>query len=429
VDRDILEKLESPLTHLLRNATDHGIEPPEVRQSAGKPEVGQIQLQARHRAGMLVITVKDDGGGIDTGRLRRKVVERGLTTQEMARSMSEPELLEFLFLPGFSTAQSVTEFSGRGVGLDVVQDTIRSVGGSVRVSTRLGGGTTFTLQLPITLSVLRAVLVNIAGEPYAFPHNRIDRLIRVPRATFQSLENRQFVIVDGVNVGLVLASQLFELPWDAPVEDELPVLLLSDSVGQYGLVVDAFRGEQDLVVRPLDPRLGKVANVSAAALLDDGSPVLIADVDDLVRSMDSLIQTGSLRRCEPAEQAVARKRVLVVDDSITVREVERQLLRSEGYEVTVAVDGQDGWNAVRREHFDLVVSDVDMPRMNGFDLLRSIRGDHALSALPVMIVSYKDREEDKLRGLELGASYYLTKSSFHDDTFLRAVQDLIGDAV
>jgi len=429
VDRDILEKLEAPLTHLLRNAVDHGLEPVEVRRAAGKPETGVIQLEARHRAGMLVLTVRDDGGGIDVERLRHKVVERGLTKAEMAASLGEAELLEFLFLPGFSTAKTVTEYSGRGVGLDVVQDTIRKVGGSVRVSTRLGHGTTFVMQLPITLSVLRAVLVEIAGEPYAFPHNRIDRLIRVPRSQFHSLEHRQFVTVDGQNVGLVQAAQLLELPAPAQAGDELPVLLLSDAAGQYGLVVDAFRGEQDLVVRPLDPRLGKVPNISAAALLDDGSPVLIADVEDLVRSMDQLIQTGSLRRCERTIQAAARKRVLIVDDSITVREVERQLLRAHGYEVAVAVDGQDGWNTLRGETFDLVVTDVDMPRMNGFDLLRSIRGDSALARIPVMIVSYKDREEDRLRGLELGANYYLTKSSFHDDTFLRAVQDLIGAAV
>jgi two-component system sensor histidine kinase and response regulator WspE len=429
VDRDILDKLEAPLTHLLRNAVDHGIEMPEIRRVGGKPEIGVIQLDAHHQAGMLVLTVSDDGAGIDVERLRRKIVERGLAKADMAGALREIELLEFLFLPGFSTASAVTEVSGRGVGLDVVQDTVRKVGGSVRVSSRLGQGTRFVMRLPVTLSVLRAVLVETSEELYAFPHNRIDRLIRVPRAHVSSLEGRQFTNIDGQNVGLVLASQLLELPVRPPDGREIPVLLFSDQFGQYGLIVDAFRGEQDLVVRPLDPRLGNVPNISAAALLEDGSPVLIVDVEDLVRSMDQLIQTGSLRRCEQTVQAAPRKRVLVVDDSITVREVEKQLLRTHGYDVAVAVDGQDGWNVLRSEAFDLVVTDVDMPRMNGFDLLRSIRGESAFARLPVMIVSYKDREEDRLRGLELGASYYLTKSSFHDDTFLRAVEDLIGPAV
>jgi two-component system sensor histidine kinase and response regulator WspE len=429
VDRDILEKLEAPLTHLLRNAIDHGIETPEERQTAAKAETGQVRLEARHRAGMLAITVADDGGGIDLDRLRHKVVERGLATAEMVQVMGEAELLEFLFLPGFSTATALTEFSGRGVGLDVVQDMVRKVGGTLRVTTRLGQGTSFHLQLPITLSVLRAVLVDIAGEPYAFPHNRIDRLLRVPRSEIHSLENRQFLSLGGQTIGLVVAAQILDLPAAVLNGDELPVLLLSDHSGQYGLIVETFRGEQDLVVRPLDRRLGKVPNVSAAAILDDGSPVLIADVEDLIRSMDQFIQSGSLKRCERSRTtAEQRKRILVVDDSITVREVERQLLRSRGYDVAVAIDGKDGWNLLQAEPFDLVVSDVDMPRMNGLDLVRAIRNDNALRNLPVVMVSYKERKEDRLQGLEVGANSYLTKSSFHDNTFLEAVVNLIGEA-
>ncbi len=429
VDRDVLEKLESPLAHLIRNAVDHGLESAEERTNGGKPPNGTVRVEARHRAGVLALTIADDGRGVDLDRLRAKVVERGLSSQALVRQMSEAELLEFLFLPGFSTAGNVTEYSGRGVGLDVVQDAVRRIGGSVRITTKHGEGTTFHLQLPITLSVIRAVVVEIGGEPYAFPHTRIDRLLRIPRESVHSLEHRQFVNVDGQNVGLVLAGQLLDVPADPPNNDEMPVVLLSDSSGLYGLVVDAFRGEQDLVVRPLDPRLGKVPNLSAAAVLDDGEPVLIVDVEDLVRSMDTFIQTGALRRCEVRDiGATRKKRVLVVDDSITVREVERQLLLHQGYDVTVAVDGMDGWNQVRAGKFDLVVTDVDMPRMSGLQLVQAVRADDRLKHLPVVIVSYKEREEDRLRGLEVGANYYLTKSSFHDNRFVQAVQDLIGTA-
>lgn len=429
VDRDILDKLESPLSHLIRNAVDHGIEMPEVRTTAGKPPAGSIRLEAHHRAGMLQVTIADDGGGVDLDKLRRKVVERRLSSLEVVQRMTSAELLEFLFLPGFSTAGSVTEFSGRGVGLDVVQDTIRKVGGSVRISTEPGRGTTFHLQLPLTLSVIRAVVVEIAGEPYAFPHTRIDRLIRMPRAEVRSLEHRQYVSVDGHNVGLVVAAQLLDLPPGPPGPDDLAVVLLSDHTGTYGIVVDSFRGEQDLVVRPLDLRLGKVPNLSAAAILDDGSPVLIVDAEDLIRSMDQFIQTGSLTRCETRPTGPSRKkRVLIVDDSITVREVERQLLLHKGYDVVVAVDGMDGWNKVRAEKFDLLVSDIDMPRMTGLQLVTAVRGNDKLRDMPVVIVSYKEREEDRLRGLEVGANCYLTKSSFHDNRFIEAVEDLIGPA-
>lgn len=427
VDRDILERLESPLSHLIRNAVDHGIELPDERAAAGKPRSGTIRLEARHRAGMLQVAISDDGGGVNLDKLRLKIVDRGLSTHDVVRKMHEAELLEFLFLPGFSTAKVVTEFSGRGVGLDVVQDTIRKVGGNVRVTSQYGRGTAFHLQLPLTLSVIRAVVVRVSDEPYAFPHTRIDRLIRVPRAEVRSVEHRQFVTVDGQNVGLVLAAQLLDLPTVALEGDDLAVVLLSDSTGAYGLVVDRFEGEQDLVVRPLDPRLGKISNLSAAAILDDGSPVLIVDAEDLIRSMDQFIQTGSLARCETRLAAAAtKKRILVVDDSITVREVERQLLLHQGYDVVVAVDGVDGWNAVRAENFDLLVSDIDMPRMSGLQLVSAVRADARLRDLPVIIVSYKEREEDRLRGLEVGANCYLTKSSFHDNRFIEAVQDLIG---
>jgi two-component system sensor histidine kinase and response regulator WspE len=427
VDRDILEKLEAPLTHILRNAVDHGLESMDARIAAGKPAEGLVKIEARHRGGMLSITIGDDGDGIDLARLRKKIAERGLAPVDMVGRMTEAELLEFLFLPGFSTAAQVSEVSGRGVGLDVVQETIRKVGGSVHISTSSGRGTSFHLMLPLTLSVVRAVLVEIAGEPYAFPHNRIDRLLRIPRSSVSSLQHRQFITVDDQNVGLVLASQLLDMSGETLESSDLAVVLISDTAGTYGLIVDRLRGEQDLVVRPLDPRLGKVPNISAAAILDNGTPVLIADVEELVRSMDQYIQTGTLRRAEPESAAKkARKRVLVVDDSITVREVQKQILKTRGYDVETAVDGMDGWNRLCDGTFDLVVSDVDMPKMTGLELTTRIRDNTKLRDLPVVIVSYKDRDEDRMRGLEAGANRYLTKASFHDDSFVEAVMTLIG---
>ncbi len=434
VDRDILDKLEAPLNHILRNALDHGLESPDQRRAAGKAETGRLVVQARHSAGMLSITIRDDGRGIDLEKLRKKVVERKLTTQEMAANLGEAELLEFLFLPGFSTAEQVTEVSGRGVGLDVVHSMVHAVAGRVSIQSKPGNGTTFHLQLPITLSVIRAVLVEIAGEPYAFPHHRIDRLIRLPRSELRSLEHRQYFEIDGHNVGVVLARQLLRLEGEGDADekagDDLVIVLFSNQAHQYGLIVDGFRGEQDLVIRPLDSRLGKVPNVSAAAILEDGSPVLIVDLDDLRQSIEKLLHGGRLRRAEPPTQhaqAARTKRILVVDDSITVREVQRQLLANRGYDVETAVDGEDGWNVVRGGGFDLVISDVDMPRLGGVDFVRRIKNDIRLQAIPVIIVSYKDREEDRLRGLDAGANYYLTKSSFHDETLVEAVRDLIGE--
>ena len=255
VDRDILDKLEAPLNHLIRNALDHAIEPPAERVAAGKPESGSIRLEARHRAGMLQIILVDDGRGIDPHRLRAKILERGLATAAMTAAMTEAELLEFLFLPGFSTKDKVTEISGRGVGLDVVQDMVRAVGGFVRVSSQIGAGTRFTLQLPITMSVIRALLVRICGEPYAFPLNRIDRIVMLPSEAILVLEGRQHFMMDGEPVGLVEASQVLELPADdAPRVDIYPVVVASDRSHRFGVVVDAVLGERDLEVRPARSR-------------------------------------------------------------------------------------------------------------------------------------------------------------------------------
>jgi two-component system, chemotaxis family, sensor histidine kinase and response regulator WspE len=430
VDRDVLEKLDAPLGHLLRNAIDHGIELPNERRAAGKPPESVVHLEARHSAGMLQIIVSDDGCGIDLDKLRAAIIQRKLTTTEIAGRLSEAELLEFLFLPGFTMKETVTEISGRGVGLDVVQNMVKQLRGTVRGSSQKGKGTRFLLQLPLTLSVVRTLLVDIGGEPYAFPLAYIVRTLKLPKERIELLEGRQHFSLDGRRVGLVTAHQVLKSGEPQTAADELSIIVVGNNNYTYGLLVDRFLGERELVVQPLDHRLGKIKDISAGALMEDGSPVLIVDVDDMIRSVDKLVSVGRLSKIRGDATASAEKnhkRVLVVDDSLTVRELERKLLGNRGYEVEVAVDGMDGWNAVRTGHFNLIITDVDMPRMDGFELVGMIKQDPSFKSLPVMIVSYKDREEDRLRGLEAGADYYLTKGSFHDETLLQAVVDLIGE--
>lgn len=431
VDRDILERIEAPLTHLLRNAVDHGCELPEARLVQGKSPEAVIRLEARHSAGMLQVIVADDGSGLDTQRVRDVIVSRKLTTPSVAEKMAESELLQFLFLPGFTLRDTVTEISGRGVGLDIVQNMVKSVRGSVRVSTLNGRGMRFQLQLPLTLSVLRTLLVEIGGEPYAFPLAQIENTLKLSRDRIETLEGRHHFRLGDQHIGLLVANQLFACIEMKPPERELSVVVLGERNRRYGLLVDRFLGERELVVQPLDPRLGKVKDISAAALMEDGAPVLIVDVDDMVRSIEKLVTSGELLSLTNAAlKAVSykRKRILVVDDSLTVRELERKLLDGAGYATDVAVDGMDGLNAVRSEEYDLIITDVDMPRLDGIELATLIKKDEHLKSLPVMIVSYKDREEDRKRGLEAGADYYLTKGSFHDETLLQAVVDLIGEA-
>ena len=431
VDRDVLEKLEAPLMHLLRNAVDHSIESPEQRLLAGKPAEGEIRLRASHQAGLLVLELSDDGGGVDLERLRRSIVQRQLSTEATAAQLSEEELLTFLFLPGFSLRDTVTEVSGRGVGLDAVQHMVRLLRGSIVLEQVSGQGSRFHLEVPLTLSVVRSLVVEVGDEAYAFPLAHIERMRDLAPEDIVQVEGRQHFWHEGQHVGLVAASQLLQRPAGQNDDETLKVVVIREREVVYGVAVERFIGERTLVVLPLDPRLGKVQDISAGALLDDGSPVLIVDVEDMLRSVDKLLNTGRLERIDRRNRhtaEVARKRILVVDDSLTVRELQRKLLLNRGYDVAVAVDGMDGWNALRAEHFDLLITDIDMPRMDGIELVTLLRRDNRLQSMPVMVVSYKDREEDRRRGLDAGADYYLAKASFHDDALLDAVVELIGGA-
>ena len=427
VDRDILARLDAPLNHLLRNALDHGVETPDERRAQGKPAQAVLRVEARHHAGMLHIRVSDDGRGIDIEAMRERIVRRALTSREMAATMERQELLEFLFLPGFSTAAQITEISGRGVGLDVVQSTAREIGGVARIDTELGRGTVFELELPITLSVIRALLVDVAGEILAFPLVRIERVVQIDATELKAVEGRSQFMLEGASVGVIDAVTVLGFG-DRRVRGEREsIMVLGSGDERYGFAVDGLVGEEDLVVRALDARLGKVPHLSAAAVRESGEPVLIVDTEDIVQSVRQKLGDGTLRGARRTIGTTATKalRVLVVDDSATVREVERQLLMRIGFEVETAVDGIDGWNTLRAGRFDLVVSDIDMPRMNGIEFVRTLRGDARFATIPVIVVSYKDREEDRLAGLNAGATAYLTKGAFQDSTFGDTVRELV----
>jgi len=431
VDRDVLARLEAPLNHMLRNALDHGVETPEERRAKGKNPQATLRVEARHHAGMLRIRVSDDGRGIDLDALRERIVRRSLATSEMARAMERQELLEFLFLPGFSTAKQVTEISGRGVGLDVVQSTAREIGGTARIDTELGRGTVFELELPITLSVIRALLVDVAGETLAFPLARIERVVQVAAADMRAVEGRSQFMLEGSSIGVVDATAVLELGASGAGGARHTIVILGSGDERYGFAVDGLAGEEDLVVRALDERLGKVPHLSAAAVRESGEPVLIVDTEDVLQSVRAQLGEGSLRGARRAleQQSDKSLRALVVDDSATVREVERQLLVRMGFEVETAVDGVDGWNTLRAGRFDLVVSDIDMPRMNGIEFVRTLRADARFGAVPVIVVSYKDREEDRLAGMHAGATAYLTKGAFQDSTFADTVRELVDLSV
>lgn len=428
IDRDILERIEAPLNHLLRNALDHGIEKPAVRRSHGKPDRGSVAIGIRPVAGSLEITVSDDGAGIDIAKVRSRVATLGTDQAAVAAHLSEDRLLDFLFVSGFSTAEQVTEISGRGVGLAVVRSVMRDIGGSVHIETQPHAGAHFRLRVPISRSVLRAVVVSVAGEPHAFSMERIDRLLRVDPQEVRFAENRPYLILERDTVPLVPAWEVLELGPAPETARTLDVVVVREFGQRLGFTVEAVLAEQDMVLVPLDPRLGRVPHLSAAAVLPDGRPVLVVDAQDMARTVlqaqDNPAGLGTTLGRPRTGRSV---RVLVADDSATIREMERTLLAGAGYDVTTATNGMEAWHSLRQNDFQLVVTDVDMPMLDGIDLIRSIRGDERLRKLPIVVVSYRASAEDRQRGLDAGASVYLTKADYDDDMLLESVARLIGE--
>ncbi len=427
VDGDVLAAMDPMLHHLVTNAVDHGIETANARAAAGKPPQGTVRVELQHSRGSLQLGVTDDGRGIDPERIRARVVERGLAAAASAQALSRDELLEFLFLPGFTTASTLTVHSGRGVGLDAVRVAVTELGGHVRVSSEVGQGTRFDLSLPVTRVVVRALLVRVAGEVYALPLTSAGRVVRAELADLKSSEGRDYVELEGANVGVLRADELLELGTSATPSGALTLVLIDDGASRYGIIVDEALGEEDLVVRPLDPRLGRVPDVAATAILADGSPTLLLDGADLRRSIEKLTRARRPTNARTrSTESTETRRVLVVDDSFTAREAERQLLTRAGYVVDTAADGVEGWTWLRRHRYDLLVADIDMPRMDGIELVQKLRADPGLARLPVVIVSYKDAAESRTRAADAGADHFLTKAALDDGSLVRVVAELVG---
>ena len=441
VDRDVLEQLESPLLHLLRNALDHGIESPAHRVAAGKPREGQLTLQLSYKAGLLQLELSDDGRGVDLDAVRAKLIAQG-QPESLVVSLAHEELLERLFAPGFSTRSGVSEISGRGVGLDAARLAIVATGGTLRLKSEAGLGSRFSIVVPISRAVTRALVVNVANELYAFPLLHVVKVVRADAQDVQQVAGAEYLQIDGINTSLIGLAEHLELGSSETDSVLLHVVVLKAKHStkdktqsktqeiQLGFLVSAIVGEFDLLSKPMDPRLGRVADLGGFSSLPDGSPVIFIDAEDLMRNALNAPQFRRQARILSGSSDViaVKKRILVADDSISVRELVRQLLKSQGYDVETAVDGVDAWDKLRDNPADLVVTDVDMPRMDGIELVRSIKQGNQFRNIPVVVVSYRDRPEDRARGLEARADAYLTKNDFHEDRFLQVVHDLIGPA-
>jgi two-component system chemotaxis sensor kinase CheA len=418
IDRSILEGIGDPLRHLVRNAVGHGIESPQARERAGKPRRGRITVGAELVAGGLDITVADDGRGMDIAQVRSRARERGIAVPDDAQA-----LLRLVFLPGFSTAPRITELSGRGVGLDVVKHQVESLRGTVDLVSNEGIGTRFVLRLPRTLTTLRGLLVRLASQLYALPSANVLRLLRVGRESLASVEGRSVVVgaVDGAPVPVASLAGILGVSAADPA-GKLPIAIVDVAGRRVAFAVDELVAEQELVVKALPRRMRRIRHVAGATVLPTGEIALILAVADLVET--GLAVKSMIASREVVARAAA-KRVLVVDDSVTTRSLEKTILEAAGYDVMTARDGADAWQLLQQQGADLVVSDIEMPRMDGFALTEAIRSSKRFRDLPVILLTALETDRDKVRGLEAGADAYLVKTAFDHRKLLEIVAQLL----
>ncbi len=420
-ERGVLEMLRVPLMHLVRNAVDHGLESAEQRAAAGKDPEGVVRVSAAIRGDRLRVSVTDDGKGVDVAAIRRRLVEQNRPAPE-----SDTEIARLMFEEGFSSRNDVNAISGRGVGLAIVHDAAEQVGGSVDVTWKKGKGTSITMEVPVSVAITRAILVDVGGYQAALPSAFVDRIERVPRDNVRSMNGVSVLDGGGAPVPVVSLAARLGQPYAADVvaSPTLVVVWLSALSRRLAVVVRDVVDERELVLRPVAFGGGGDL-VAGAALLPDGSVAIVLDVPGLIadkRAGESAVRFKSAERERP-------RRILVTDDSITTRTLEASVLAAAGYDVTTAVDGMDGWRLVQEGGFDLVVSDVQMPRMDGLEFCRRIRATPKVASTPVILVTSLDKPEEKLEGLEAGADAYISKSSFDQETLLETIRQLIGRSV
>ncbi|MDP2310392.1 MAG: response regulator [Pseudomonadota bacterium] len=416
VDRAVLDALRDPLLHLVRNAVDHGLEAPWERVSAGKPARGTVTVTATLCGADVLVTVTDDGRGIDPDMIRAQLRRRGLPVPE-----DERDLVRSIFSPGFSTAAMITDVSGRGVGLDVVRKAAEELRGSIDVTA--GQGTTFSVRVPLTLSTLRVLEVGVAGNTYVFPASAVRILLRVGAEDIRSVRGVATIALDGRPVPLVPLAGLLGLPSSSPLaRGKVPVVVLSHG-SEVALVVDELVSEREVMVKGLGPRLRGSKVVSGATLLPSGRVGLILDVPEVVARARR--GSGTVGSIVAGQDAAPKRRVLLCDDSITTRSLEKSILEGAGYTVIVGVDGADAWRLLQENPgIDVVVSDVEMPRMNGFQLTETIRESPRFRHLPVILVTGLATPADRARGLAVGANAYLVKSDFDQQQLLDTIEQV-----
>ena len=425
-DRLVLQALKDPIMHILRNTIAHGIETPAERKSAGKSSAGNVSMRLATQGNQLLITIEDDGRGVDIERVTKVAIAKGLMPEAAALALSPEEKMRLIFHPGISTTRTVTELAGRGMGLNIVSESVARLQGTVSVAAGEKSGTVFTVAVPLAISSCRLLLVKCGDQRFAIPTHAIESLQRVKTTEIVIVEDHPTFSLDGRRVAVASLARIMKSS-DSGVATEgkiVPVAILKSGEKRLALAVDAFISEMEGVIKDLSPVVMKAGNLSGGILMGDGSVVLVLNPADLVESFRRQGASPLLKEAAP----VVEKRVpvvLVVDDSMTTRTLEKSILEAHGYRVLVAVDGQEALTRLRGEQVDLIVSDVEMPRLDGFGLLQEVKKDVRLAKIPLILVTSLEKREDKERGLALGADGYIVKRKFDQKTLLDTVRQML----
>jgi two-component system chemotaxis sensor kinase CheA len=437
LDKRLLEQIKDPLLHLLRNAVDHGIEPPAVRQQNGKPPQATITISAGQQGNNVIITVQDDGAGLDVARLRETAVRRQLYTAAEAAALSDAEAANLIFRAGFSTSARVSDISGRGVGLDVARQNVAALHGALTVAFMPGQGTIFTMILPLTLASSRGLLLTAGGQTFALPLATVERMLFVPPTAITHLEGREAIVEQGQPITLAYLADLLELPTTPAPADRLTVVIIGVAEMRLALVVDSLVGEQELVIKSLGNQLARVGGLMGATMLGSGQIVLVLHAADLLKLAAKPVSSkqyavnsypSSANGLQPTSSP---KTILVVDDSITTRTLEKNILEAQGYQVRLATNGEEALSLLVMASSlpdgrlpDVIVTDVNMPRLDGFGLTQRVKQDNRYKDIPIILVTSRDSTADKKRGIEVGADAYIVKNRFDQGNLLEMIEQL-----
>jgi len=429
LDKQLIEELRPALVHIIRNSCDHGIETPEVRTRLGKPTEGFISIHAYHKGHNVIVEIYDDGSGLNPQKLRRVAVEKGLVTRQAADEMGDQEALYLVLRPGFSTSPIITDFSGRGVGMDVVKTNIERIKGDITIESEIDKFTKVILTAPLTLSIMNALLIKVRDDIYAIPLTYVQETVRLQVGAIFTEAGRDAFNLRGEVIPLVKLETMLGYPVAKGIEtipQKIPVVVLKFRNQRLGLIVDHYLRDQEIVVKSMGPFLGEVPFVGGATVLRYGEPAIILNAFDIFASAEKWAEMGILEQIERAREEIPELRILVVDDSITTRMMEKSILEAAGYKVDLAISGEEAEDLLGKNIYDLIVTDLQMPGIDGFELTRRIRTGERTKEMPVVMVTSLSSDEDKRKGVEVGAQAYIVKGSFDQTTLLDAIKSLIG---